>query len=105
MKRIYLIISVAALIGVLILSCLWIFGSLEVAVVTLDTFIVVSVAVLAIVFTAVIGFQIINAIDIRDRMVDVERKQNELIDISRQLAENDRLHTKEAYNLQAGICG
>lgn len=104
MKKIYFIISVAAFTGVLILSCLWIFGSLKVSVVTLDTFIGVSVAVLAIVFTVVIGFQIINAIDIKDRMVDVERQQNKLIDISRQLAENDRLHTKEAYNLQAGIC-
>ena len=105
MKRIYLIISVAALVGVLILSCLWIFGSLKVSVVTLDTFIGVSVAVLAIVFTVVIGFQITNAIDIKDRMTELERKQNELADNERRLAENDRIHTKEAYNLQSGLCG
>lgn len=105
MKRIYLIISMTALIGVLILSCLWIFGSLEASVVTLDTFIGVSVAVLAIVFTVVIGFQITNAIDIKDRMTELERKQNEMVDNERRLAENDKLHTKESYNLQSGLCG
>lgn len=94
-----------ALIGVLILSCLWIFGSLEASVVTLDTFIGVSVAVLAIVFTVVIGFQITNAIDIKDRMTELERKQNEMVDNERRLAENDKLHTKESYNLQSGLCG
>ena len=75
-----------ALIGVLILSCLWIFGSLEASVVTLDTFIGVLVAVLAIVFTVVIGFQITNAIDIKDRMTELERKQNEMVDNERRLA-------------------
>lgn len=104
MKRLYFIISAAAFIGVLILSCLWMFGSLKVSVVTLDTFIGVSVAVLAIAFTVVIGFQITNAIDIKDRMTELERKQNEMVDNERRLAENDKLHTKESYNLQSGLC-
>lgn len=105
MKRINLIIAIAALIGVFFLAGFWIFGTLKVSVVSLDTFIGVSVAVLAIVFTIIVGFQIVNAIDVKDRMAELERKQNELTDIARRLAENDKLHTKEAYNLQAGLCG
>lgn len=105
MKRISLIIAIAALIGVFFLAGLWIFGTLKVSVVSLDTFIGVSVAVLAIVFSITVGFQIVNAIDVKDKMAELERKQNELTDIARRLAENDKLHTKEAYNLQAGLCG
>jgi len=105
MKRITFIISIVALIGVLLISGLWIFGSAKLSVVSLDTFIGVSVAVLAIVFAVIVGLQIVNAIDMKDRMADLERKQNDLVGIARRLAENDQLHTKEAYNLQAGICG
>ena len=82
-----------------------VYGSLELSVVSLDTFIGVIVALLAIVFTVIIGFQIVNAIDMREKMSQLEKKQMELLENERQLAENDRLHVMEAYNLQSGISG
>ncbi len=103
--RISIILSTISIIGVLSVWGLWIYGSLELSVVSLDTFIGVIVALLAIVFTVIIGFQIVNAIDMREKMSQLEKKQMELLENERQLAENDRLHVMEAYNLQSGISG
>lgn len=103
--RISIFLSTISIIGVLSVWGLWIYGSLELSVVSLDTFIGVIVALLAIVFTVIIGFQIVNAIDMREKMSQLEKKQMELLENERQLAENDRLHVMEAYNLQSGISG
>ena len=103
--KISIILSTISIIGVLSVWGLWIFASLELAVVSLETFIGVIVALLAIVFTVIIGFQIVNAIDMREKMSQLEKRQMEILENERQLAENDRLHVMEAYNLQAGING
>lgn len=81
------------------------FRGINLSVVSLDTFIGVIVALLAIIFTVIVGWQIINAIEMRDRMAELEKQHNNLVENERILAENDRLHTKEAYNLQSGLCG
>lgn len=72
--RISIILSTISIIGVLSVWGLWIYGSLELSVVSLDTFIGVIVALLAIVFTVIIGFQIVNAIDMREKMSQLEKK-------------------------------
>ena len=103
--KITFILSLISFVGVLSVWGLWLFGSIELSVVSLDTFIGVIVALLAIIFTVIVGWQIINAIEMRDKLAELEKRQNDLIDNERILAENDRLHTKEAYNLQSGLCG
>ena len=103
--KITFILSLISFVGVLSVWGLWIYGSLELSVVSLDTFIGVIVALLAIVFTVIIGFQIVNAIDMREKMSQLEKRQMEILENERQLAENDRFHVMEAYNLQAGISG
>ena len=103
--KITFIMSLISFVGVLSVWGLWIFGSMELSVVSLDTFVGVIVALLAIVFTVIVGLQIVNAIDMREKMSQLEKKQMELLENERQLAENDRLHVMEAYNLQAGING
>lgn len=103
--KISIILSTISIIGVLSVWGLWIFASLELAVVSLETFIGVIVALLAIVFTVIIGFQIVNAIDMREKMSELEKRQMNILENERQLAENDRLHMMEAYNLQSGISG
>ena len=103
--KLSIILSTISIIGVLSVWGLWIYGSLELAVVSLDTFIGVIVALLAIVFTVIIGFQIVNAIDMREKMSELEKRQMNILENERRLAENDRLHVMEAYNLQAGISG
>lgn len=103
--KISFILSLISLVGVLSIWGLWIFGSMKLSVVSLDTFVGVIVALLAIVFTVIVGLQIVNAIDMREKMSQLEKKQMELLENERQLAENDRLHVMEAYNLQSGISG
>ena len=103
--KITFILSLISFIGVLSVWGLWIFGSMELSVVSLDTFVGVIVALLAIIFTVIIGFQIVNAIDMREKMSELEKRQMAIMENERQLAENDRLHVMETYNLQAGING
>ena len=103
--KITFIMSLISFVGVLSVWGLWIFGSMELSVVSLDTFVGVIVALLAIVFTVIVGLQIVNAIDMREKMSELEKRQMDILENERQLAENDRLHVMETYNLQAGING
>ena len=103
--KITFILSLISFVGVLSVWGLWIFGSMELSVVSLDSFIGVIVALLAIIFTVIIGFQIVNAIDMREKMSQLEKRQMEILENERQLAENDKIHVMETYNLQAGISG
>ena len=103
--KITFILSLISFVGVLSVWGLWVFGSMKLSVVSLDTFIGVIVALLAIVFTVIVGLQIVNAIDMREKMSELEKRQMDILENERQLAENDRLHVMETYNLQAGING
>ena len=102
--KLSIILSIISIVGVLSICGLWLFGAMKLSVVSLDTFIGVIVALLAIIFTVIIGWQIINTIEIRNWMSQIEQKQNTLVENERKLAENDQLHTLEAYNLHAAIC-
>ena len=102
--KLSIILSIISIVGVLSICGLWLFGAMKLSVVSLDTFIGVIVALLAIIFTIIIGWQIINTIEIRNWMKQLEQRQNVLVENERRLAENDQLHTLEAYNLHAAIC-
>ena len=102
--KLSIILSIISIVGVLLICGLWLFGAMKLSVVSLDTFIGVIVALLAIIFTIIIGWQIINTIEIRNWMSQIEQNQNALAENERRLAENDQLHTLEAYNLHAAIC-
>lgn len=103
-EKLPIILSVVSIFIALTIGGLWLFGTMKLSVVSLDTFIGVIVALLAIIFTVVIGWQIINTIEIRSWMNQLEQKQKTLVENERKLAENDQLHTLEAYNLHAAIC-
>ena len=103
-EKLPIILSVVSILIALTIGGLWLFGTMHFSVVSLDTFIGVIVALLAIIFTVVIGWQIINTIEIRSWMNQLEKKQNALVENERRLAENDQLHTLEVYNLHAAIC-
>ena len=102
--KLSIILSIISIVGVLSICGLWLFGAMKLSVVSLDTFIGVIVALLAVIFTIIIGWQIINTIEIRNWMNQLEQRQNVLVENERRLAENDQLHTLEAYNLHAAIC-
>ena len=101
--KLSIILSIISIVGVLSICGLWLFGAMKLSVVSLDTFIGVIVALLAVIFTIIIGWQIINTIEIRNWMNQLEQRQNVLVENERRLAENDQLHTLEAYNLDAAI--
>ena len=103
--KVSFILSLISFVGVLSIWGLWLFGTMKLSIVSLDTFIGVIVALLAIIFTVVIGLQIVNAIDMREKISELEKRQMNILENERQLVENDRLHMMEAYNLQAGING
>ena len=93
--KLSIMLSIISIVGVLSICGLWLFGTMKLSVVSLDTFIGVIVALLAIIFTT---------IEIRNWMSQIEQNQNALAENERRLAENNQLHTLEAYNLHAAIC-
>ena len=103
-SRISLILSIISFAGVLSVWILWVFGVFRVSVIDLGTFVGIIVALLAIIVTVVLGLQIINALDIREKITELEQKHTALLEIDRQLNENSISIVKLAHNLQAGIC-
>lgn len=104
-NRLSIILSLISLVGVLTMMGFWLFGSLKLSVISLDTFVGVIVALLAIVFTVVVGLQIVNAIEMRDKMAEIEKQQQKHIEIEGLLLSSDQLRNKQIYSLQANIHG
>ena len=88
--KLSIILSIISLVGVLSVWSLWTFGSMKVAVVSLDTFIGVIVALLAIVFTIIVGLQIVNAIDMREKMMQLQQRQDLILENERRMLENEK---------------
>lgn len=103
-SKLSIILSIISLVGVLAVFGLWIFGSLKLSVVSLDTFIGVIVALLAIVFTVIVGWQIVNAIDVREKMMQLQQRQDIVFENERRIIENGDNYIKLANNLQCGLC-
>ena len=102
--RLSLILSIIAIVGVLSVWALWIFGSLQVSVVDLGSFVGVIVALLAIIVTIILGWQIINAVEIRAKIKELEKNHRSIQESARLLNDSNQNFIKLAYNLQAGIC-
>ena len=103
-SKLSIILSLLSLVGVISILGMWIFGSLKLSVVSLDTFIGVIVALLAIVFTVIVGLQIVNAIDMREKMKELQQRQDIIFENERRMIENNNNYLKIASNLQCGIC-
>ena len=103
-SKLSIILSIISLVGVLAVFGLWLFGSLKLSVVSLDTFIGVIVTLLAIVFTVIVGLQIVNAIDMREKMVQLQQRQDVIFENERRMLENSENYIKLANNLQCGLC-
>ena len=88
--RLSLILSIIAIVGVLSVWALWIFGSLQVSV--------------AIIVTIILGWQIINAVEIRAKIKELEKNHRSIQESARLLNDSNQNFIKLAYNLQAGIC-
>lgn len=62
-----------AIAGVLSVWLLWILGSLELTVVSLETLVGVIVALLGILVTVILGWQIVNALELRGKIIEMEQ--------------------------------
>lgn len=101
-EKLSIILSTLSLIGVLSVWGLWLCESLEFSVVSLDSFVGVIVALLAIIVTVAIGYQIINAIEVKDEIKQLKQRQDIILENEKHLIENGNNYAKLAYNLQAG---
>lgn len=101
--KIAIILSSLSFLGVLIIVGIWIFQGYELSVVSIDTFIGVIVASLAILFTLLIGVRIIDELERREKIIKLEEKQDALLEIERAIVDNQQNFSKLANNLQSGL--
>lgn len=82
-------LSIAAIVLVITLILLWVCNVWKLSVISLETFIGVIVALLAIIVTFVVGWQIYNTIEIRNKIVEHDRLSSQL--------EEQKLANKQIY--------
>lgn len=96
-KAAFFMSSLSTLAALVVLGC-WYFGTLELAVVTPETFIGVTVALLAIIVTIAIGWQIWTAMDLKSNIAKLDERINKVENIKKQLEEQNilsrQLHNK-----------
>lgn len=70
-----LCLSVAAIAMCLLVFALWIFEVMPHSVVTVDSFIGACVALLGLIVTVAVGWQIYNAIEVKEKIAEIDRLQ------------------------------
>lgn len=102
-----LILSVASLVIIVAIIGLWCFKSKEIAVVTLDTFIGIIVALLAIIVTVAIGWQIWAAMDMKSNIEKLDSRIQEVENIRDKFKEQEQkmneLHSRAQHFSQLAI--
>ncbi len=83
-KNLSIILSLTALVGVVVLAVVMVCLNVSLANVSLDTFIGVMVTMIGILVTFAVGWQIINALEIKSKLAEIEKikadvKQQEAI--------------------------
>lgn len=94
-KNLSLILSLLALVGFVVLAVLWWCRSVSLTAVSLDTFIGVMVGMVGILVTFAVGWQIINALEIKSKLADIERLKAE---IDAQHARIEKIAARSAFD-------
>lgn len=94
-KNLSIILSLTAIVGIVILAILWCCCSMSLTAVSLDTFIGVMAAMIGLLVTFAIGWQIINALDIKSKLSEIEKLKGE---ITEQRTEINRLVTRSKFD-------
>lgn len=71
-------LSITAIVSVVTLILLWVCNVWQLSVIGIETFIGVIVALLAIIVTFVVGWQIYNTIEIRNKLSELDRLEGEI---------------------------
>lgn len=77
-KNLSIILSLLALIGVLVIIGLIIFKDISLCTITLDTFVGVMVSIMGILITFVVGWQIINTLEIKTKLTEIDNVKSDL---------------------------
>lgn len=77
-KNLSIILSSLALIGVLVIIGLIIFKDISLCTITLDTFVGVMVSIMGILITFVVGWQIINTLEIKTKLTEIDNVKYDL---------------------------
>ena len=77
-KNLKIIFLLLAVVGILVIALLLIFCNVSLADVSLDTFIGVMVTMIGILVTFAVGWQIINALEIKNKLAEIEKIKVEI---------------------------
>ena len=91
-----------ALISIVMSSAiiaLWLFKAKDIAIIQLDTFIGVIVALMALLVTIVLGWQIYNAVEIKEKMISIKSLQEEQERLKNEIKQAERnIKKSNVYN-------
>lgn len=96
-------LSLVAIVISTAIMVLWMVGASEMAVVQLDTFVGVIVALMALLVTIVLGWQIYSAVDIQEKIKSIEVLKKELEQSKRLFNKADITNTFY-HNLSLALC-
>lgn len=100
MNKGFVVLMIVAIVLFLVEIALWIFNVISFSVIDAGTFISVSVAILAIIVTIVIGWQVVNILDFKKKQEELEFQQKK-ININQNLQDSQQKTIVETQQLIA----
>ena len=94
-KNLSIILSLLALVGVVVLAVVMACLNVSLSNVSLDTFIGVMVTMIGILVTFAVGWQIINALEIKSKLTEIEKIK---ADVNTQQSNIDKIAARIAYD-------
>ncbi|MBE6198629.1 MAG: hypothetical protein E7141_08225 [Rikenellaceae bacterium] len=94
-KNLSIILSLLALVGVVVLAVVMACLNVSLANVSLDTFIGVMVTMIGVLVTFAVGWQIINALEIKSKLAEIEKIK---ADVNTQQSNIDKIAARIAYD-------
>ncbi len=86
-KNLSIILSLVALVGVVVLTVVMVCLNVSLSNVSLDTFIGVMVTMIGILVTFAVGWQIINALEIKSKLAEIEKIKDDIREQREQMQE------------------
>ncbi|MDB0671701.1 hypothetical protein PL416_01675, partial [Barnesiella intestinihominis] len=95
-KNLKIIFLLLAVVGILVIALLLIFCNVSLADVSLDTFIGVMVTMIGILVTFAVGWQIINALEIKNKLAEIEKLK---VEINSQREKIEKISARSRYDI------
>ena len=95
-KNLKIIFLLLAVVGILVIALLLIFCNVSLADVSLDTFIGVMVTMIGILVTFAVGWQIINALEIKNKLAEMEKLK---VEINSQREKIEKISARSRYDI------